>query len=437
MTVSEKSPAATDKQLLALLVDVDPETLSSATRADHSFRYIDISCASNGRLVIPSAETLYKDAPSRARRMIRSGDVLMSTVRPNLKAFAYCDLPSGDFVASTGFAVLRPHATTDARFILYCILSDDVARQIGAYTVGSNYPAINSTDVKRLRVPSFGHNKQRWIGKVLSTLDNTIEQTETLIEKYQKIKAGLMHDLFTRGVTLDGRLRPSRVEAPHLYKESQLGGIPREWNAAPLAAFAASRPGSFVNGPFGSDLLTRELREFGVPVIYVQDIKDDEYRRGSDAHVTEEKANELLVCNVRAGDVLVAKVGDPPGIAAAYFEAQRAVVTQDVIRIRPADSIVAQYLSGLLNSAVGRRAIRRISIEGTRARVSLTEFKRLTLPMPPHQEQRMIAERSSAVGKVLATLKSELSKLQVRKRGLMHDLLTGRVRVKTGEASAA
>ena len=56
-----------------------------------------------------------------------------------------------------------------------------------------------------------------------------IEQTETLIAKYQQIKAGLMHDLFTRGVTPDGKLRPTRAEAPQLYQESPLGWIPKEW----------------------------------------------------------------------------------------------------------------------------------------------------------------------------------------------------------------
>ena len=71
--------------------------------------------------------------------------------------------------------------------------------------------------------------QQRRIAEILSTVDEAIEQTEALIAKYQQIKAGLMHDLFTRGVTPDGHLRPTRTQAPHLYKESPLGWIPKEW----------------------------------------------------------------------------------------------------------------------------------------------------------------------------------------------------------------
>jgi type I restriction enzyme, S subunit len=139
--------------------------------------------------------------------VIRNGDVIMSTVRPNLKAFAYCDLPQGNFVGSTGFAVLRAKNDTDSRFILYSLLSDDITQQINQLVVGSNYPAINSSDIKRLLLPAFSINQQRKIGEILRSIDRTITHTEALIEKYQQIKAGLMHDLFTRGIGADGKVQ--------------------------------------------------------------------------------------------------------------------------------------------------------------------------------------------------------------------------------------
>jgi restriction endonuclease S subunit len=75
--------------------------------------------------------------------------------------------------------------------------------------------------------------QQRRIAEILSTLDEAIEQTEALIAKMQQVKAGLMHDLFTC-VTPDGRLRPTREQAPELYKESPLGWIPKGWDASTL-----------------------------------------------------------------------------------------------------------------------------------------------------------------------------------------------------------
>ncbi len=67
------------------------------------------------------------------------------------------------------------------------------------------------------------------IASILSSIDRAIASTEALIEKYQHIKAGLMHDLFTRGIGADGKLRPPREQAPELYRESAIGWIPKEW----------------------------------------------------------------------------------------------------------------------------------------------------------------------------------------------------------------
>jgi type I restriction enzyme, S subunit len=73
--------------------------------------------------------------------------------------------------------------------------------------------------------------KQRQIATILSTADAVIEKTQATIAKYKAIKQGMLQDLFTRGIdTATGKLRPSYQDAPHLYKESKLGWIPREWN---------------------------------------------------------------------------------------------------------------------------------------------------------------------------------------------------------------
>ena len=117
------------------------------------------------------------------------------------------------------------------------------------------------------------------------------------------------------------RTEPRRQARPALYQllANVRSGDPRAWTATvllPLGALAQTSRGAFVNGPFGSDLLTTELQADGVPVIYIRDIREGEYRRVSKAFVSEKKARDLAVCAVRGGDVLIAKVGDPPGLAA-------------------------------------------------------------------------------------------------------------------------
>ena len=211
---------------LDALVHLDLDSLNEKTPRDFSFYYLDIGSTSEGKITLPSSETIFREAPSRARKIVHRRDVLMSTVRPNLKAFAYFDHADAAFIASTGFAVLTAREETDPRFILYALLSDSTSSQIETLVIGSNYPAINSGAVRRLRILTPPKPEQTKIAEILSTVDRAIEQTETLIAKQQRIKTGLMQDLLTRGIDEHGNLRS---EQTHAFKESPLGRIPLEW----------------------------------------------------------------------------------------------------------------------------------------------------------------------------------------------------------------
>src|SRR5690349_1513492 len=94
-----------DSRPLEDLCEIDPEVLGAETPGTYAFRYIDIASVEPGRIAKSLQEMQFRSAPSRARKLVRRGDVLMATVRPNLKAFAGVDR-DGDLVASTGFAVL-------------------------------------------------------------------------------------------------------------------------------------------------------------------------------------------------------------------------------------------------------------------------------------------------------------------------------------------
>jgi type I restriction enzyme, S subunit len=323
---------------------------------------------------------------------------------------------------------LRINGEVTVPFLYYLLCLPEYRSQMlriarGTTVLMLDMPAIKKIPIRKPKTEA----EQNRIADILSTLDKAIEKTEALIAKYQQIKAGMMHDLFTRGVTADGKLRPPREQAPELYQETPIGWIPKEWGVNSLRGLVGA--GNIINGPFGSDLLTSELKTDGISVLYVQDIKAGYFKRVSNAHVTELKASELAFCNVRRGDILVAKVGAPPCDSCVYPFEEKAIVTQDVIRIRPALNVDPTYLSSLLNSPFGRKAIKKISIEGTRERVSLTEFKNLVFPIADAQEQVLIGRQLSFAQLFIEKEISNKGKLQLQKLGLMHDLLTGKVRV--------
>ena len=131
----------------------------------------------------------------------------------------------------------------------------------------------------------------------------------------------------------------------------------------------------------------------GVPVIYIRDIREGKYIRVSEPFVTPKKAKELATCVVKPGDLLIAKVGDPPGTSAVYPDNEpEAIITQDVVRLRLNSEIAdANFVHHWLNSPLGKHVVSFITVEATRARFALREFKQLKIPLPPLAEQKRIA----------------------------------------------
>jgi type I restriction enzyme S subunit len=351
----------------------------------------------------------------------------MSTVRPNLKAFAYFGRSSGDYVASTGFAVLTAKEETDSRFILYSILSEYVADQIEQYVVGSNYPAINSTDVKRLRIPRPPLPEQRKIARILSTVDDLIERTEALIAKYRAIKQGLMHDLLTRGVDASGRLRPPRAEAPGLYRESAVGWVPREWEVATLGSVA-----DVGNGV----TLGRKLTGSGMvelPYLRVANVQDG-YLDMSEIKLVQVLQSEIPRYSLEPGDMLMTEGGD-------WDKLGRGVVWQGqihpclhqnhIFRVRANQSILRpKFLEAVSGSSYGKRYFVRSSKQTTNlATINSTQLKAFPVPCPSIAEQDRIVALIAAYDAPSRCEQEHRDKLSQIKAGLMQDLLTGRVRV--------
>lgn len=132
---------------------LNPETLSEGTDSDFQFTYIDIGSITEAEMLTPQ-EVRFGAAPSRARRVVRAGDVIVSTVRTYLRAVAAVPESLDGAVASTGFAVLRPRPDIlDGRYLRYWCMSEDFLSEVVARSYGVSYPAINASDLVRLKIP--------------------------------------------------------------------------------------------------------------------------------------------------------------------------------------------------------------------------------------------------------------------------------------------
>jgi type I restriction enzyme S subunit len=179
------------------VVETDPENLGSDTRPDFLFNYIALEDVDRGFLRSHS-EQLFASAPSRARRKLRPNDVLVSTVRPNLQSHLLFKGEVGRWVCSTGFCVVRcREGITHPGYVLFHLFAGCVNRQIDALLTGSNYPAINSGDVRALQIPVPPHPEQTAIAEVLTEMDGELAGLEQRREKTRALKQAMMQELLT------------------------------------------------------------------------------------------------------------------------------------------------------------------------------------------------------------------------------------------------
>lgn len=125
-------------------VTFNDEVLSDKTDLDYEILYIDISSVSFNQGIMQKEQMTFENSPSRARRIVKSGDVIVSTVRTYLKAIAQINNAEENLIVSTGFAVLRHKAELSPKFLGYWVQSENMINTIVAHSVGVSYPAINA-----------------------------------------------------------------------------------------------------------------------------------------------------------------------------------------------------------------------------------------------------------------------------------------------------
>lgn len=416
------------KQELERICALNPENLGAATPQDFLFKYIDISSVEKGCIHWDQVSRYkFSEAPSRARRLVKKDDVLLCTVRPGLQAHARIfkedDIP---FVASTGFAALRPYNKEDSSFVFHQIFSNDVVAQLRSKEVGSSYPAVNESDVRRLSIFMPEPSQRKAVGKVLDTIDEAIAQTEAVIAKLKQVRAGMLHDLLSCGLDEHGQLRDP-ISHPEQFKDSPLGLIPREWEPKSLGILC-SHIGSGVTPRGGQDVYTKE----GILFIRSQNVTFDGLKLDDVAYIPRHIHIGMLRSEVFAHDVLFNITGASIGRCCAMpGNMGIANVNQHVciLRIPAATESDAVFLSTVLSSKIGQKQLEALNTCGNRQGLNYQQLGSFIVPWPESEERGLIAGHVKKTTAGLSAEISELKKLRSLKSGLQDDLLTGRVRV--------
>jgi type I restriction enzyme S subunit len=257
---------------------------------------------------------------------------------------------------------------------------------------------------------------QRRIAEILGTVDEVIEQTEALIAKQQQVKAGLMHDLFTRGLTPDGQLRPTRAEAPDLYHETPLGLIPKEWDYALLDGVAHRASGHTPN---------RNHPEYWDGGIKWVSLADSWRLDRVYISETDKEISALGIANSSAvlhppGIVILSR---DAGIGKSAITTCEMAVSQHFMCWRCGPKLDSHYLYYWLQYR--KREFENIATGTTIPTIGLRFFKNYRLPVSINvNEQKKIGVMLLSADQAVEAETAHLAKLRQLKQGLMQALLT-------------
>ena len=362
--------------------DVNPQNFSSNTNPNYKFNYITLEQVDSGKL-LGYSEEVFRTAPSRAQRILRNGDVLMSTVRPNLMAHLFFHGQVPNAVCSTGFAVLRAkHDSSVPYFLFSQLFSEGVNDQIDKILSGSNYPAINSRDVKLIEIPCPPQvSEQRAIAEVLSDVDGLINALEALIAKKRAIKQATMQQLLT------GKTR--------------LPGFSEAWMKTKISDLLAyRRPDAYI-------VKSTEYSEHGnIPVL-----------TGNKAFILGYTDEVFGICQNYPAIVFDDFTTDNKYAAFPFKVKSSAIKLLYPKHERVSLRFVFERMQ-LIDFPLGNHK-----------RYYISEYQNLELPVPDYEEQRAIAAVLSDMDAEIAAVEQRRDKTLAIKQGMMQQLLTGRVRL--------
>lgn len=288
---------------------------------------------------------------------------------------------------------------------------------------GTTFAEISKSVISKLEFPApDSFHEQTTIASILITIDQSIEKTEQLIAKYERIKKGLMQDLLTRGIDKQGNIRS---EETHEFKDSPLGRIPKDWEVKQLIELSTLVTNGFVGvaTPYYSS------PSKGVPYLYGNNVRKNRIDLKQVTYVNREFHSKHKKSQLRPGDMLTVQSGHI-GTTAIVPESLTESNCHALIITKFKNSILEpNFISLYCNYCLDTGSMSHLFVGSTIKHINTSDLAKFLLPFPSKTEQYQIVQKVNSLEESLDIIHSDLVNLYLIKQGLMQDLLTGKVRV--------
>ncbi len=428
-------PEHWETKRLKLVASTNDETLSESEDPLRPIAYVDIGSIDSTIGITEMEEMVFEDAPSRARRLVRDGDTIVSTVRTYLRAIAPVSAPPPEMVVSTGFAVIRPRVLAPG-FASWALREQGIVEEIVARSTGVSYPAINASEIGDLPITLPPLDEQRAIAAYLDReterIDALVAKKRVLIERLEEYRTALIRRTVTRGLPREAaraagldpspRFKPSGVE--------WLGDVPEHWEVQRL------RDCSLIQtGPFGSQLHADEYISGGTPIINPANVVEGRLAPDDEVTIPSTRAGDLARHAFKAGDIAFGRRGEMARVAVVQPCDLPALCGTGCLRIDPhRQRVEPSFLLRALGLGALRDWLELVAVGSTLANLNERIVGRIPIALPPFREQRAIAtyldQEASMLAELVNRAEAAIERLQEYRTALITAAVTGKIDVR-------
>jgi len=320
----------------------------------------------------------------------------------------------------------KPNGLIDQDYFFYWC--GPYLSQVHSRTAATTVKHLSTKDIAKAKALFPSNKQQQRIAEILQTVDLAIEETEALVKKWQKINAGFMQDLFARGVTPSGKLRPSRRDAPESYRETPHGWIPKDWKVS-CCADEFTIDSGITLGPH------RRPNKSPYPYLRVANVFRDRINLDEVTRL-EATLEEARQKALKTYDLLVveghANRNEIGRCAMVYNNAEGMLFQNHLFRLRAIRLDPCYSLLWLNSSHAQHYWESKCATSSGLNTINRKLLGAMPVLVPTSQEQTRIVEAIFSYREMEGAHISSVAKLRAQKQGLMQTLLTGRVRVKIG-----
>lgn len=383
------------------------------------FAYVDVSSVSAESLkVTGTANVKGVTAPSRARKLLRTGDVIFATVRPSLRRVAFVPPSLDGQLASTAFCVIRANPdVANPQFLYYAAMADGFVQGVGALERGASYPAVTDGDVlnQEILVPPLP--EQNAIAGVLSKLQAAVEVQNRIVATLKDLKSATMAKLFREGLRRESG--PPRM--------TPFGEVPAHWQDGQLSEYAEVQTGVAKGRKLGATTVVE------LPYLRVANVQDG-YLDLSEIKTILLSEHEVQRYLLREGDVVLTEGGDFDKLGRGYLwssQVPNCVHQNHIFAVRSdRRKLLPEFFAYQAQSAYGKSYFLSVAHKTTNlACINARKLRAFPLLIPEMAEQREIASRLRNADDALEVHKAKLRLLIAIFSRMLYLLMTGQVRV--------